>query len=193
MEGTLTLEQALAYLGAIQPNGSDQKSLPLVKGRRARTVTKYIAGLSNALATNNGSTVLPATQKATGITNFEQGNILPKGTHLLVIGVRALFDTTAAVTPLTAIWANVAPPIWKNGELTILQDGQGVLFQSSGTDVTNFKASTGNDADFRECVPFLLRPDTTFDIVAKLAGAAAADQAYKIELRCIELIEGDKA
>ena len=193
MKGVLTLEQALAYLGAIQPNGNDAKSLPLVNNRRIRTRTMYIAGGSDELSPNNGSTILPSTKKLTGFTNFEMGNILPKGIHLLVTAIRVSFDLTAAATVLTADWAEKAPANWLNGELTVLQDGQGVLFNTSGTDITNTKASTGNDSDFRVIVPFLLRPDTSFDIVAKLASAGLAQQLYKIEFRCIELIEGDKA
>jgi hypothetical protein len=188
---TPTLQETLAYLGAIQSNGGEEKSLPKIGNRRARTVTKYFAGSSADLSANAAATVLPSTKREPGITNFDQGNVLPKGKHLLVTGIRVLFDTTG-IDPKEADWAENAPVCWKNGELSVQQDGQGVLFETPGTDVTNFKASTGNDCDFREVVPFLLRPEASFNIYAKLVGTVVAS-AYKIELRCIELIEGDKA
>ncbi|HEX8269771.1 MAG TPA: hypothetical protein VF581_07755 [Flavobacterium sp.] len=188
MKNTLTLVEVLAFLGAIQPNGSEAKSLPQIKGRRARTRTMYVAGYSADLAGNNGALILPSTKKQVGFTNFETGNILSKGAHLLVTGVRILFDTTAAATVLDADWTSNAPVNWLNGEVTISQDGQGVLLNTSGSDITNFKASTGNDADFRDIVPFLLRPESSFNLIAQLASAGAANQAFKLELRCIELL-----
>lgn len=183
MKSVLTHQDLAAYIGAM----GEDKSLPKIGGKRLRSVTMYKSGLSEDLAANNGSILVAGTKKEVGITNFEDGNRLPKGMSILVTSLRILHDTTAAVTPKTAIWANVAPPIWKNGEFTIRQEGQGVLFQASGTDVCNFKASTGNDADFREVVPFLLRPDADIDMVVSLAGIAAADQAYKVELRGVNL------
>lgn len=193
-KAVLTLQESLAFLGAIQPNGIEEKSLPAIGNRRARTVTKYIAGNSEDLSANNGATILAATKKETGVTNFENGNLLPKGKHLLVTGIRVLFDTTANATTKDADWTSEAPVEWINGELTVAQDGQGTLFQTSGTDITNIGRAnrTSNDDDFRDIVPFLLRPETSFNIEAKLAGSATAS-VYKVELRCVELTEGDKA
>lgn len=178
------LEEILVFLGAT----GDDKSLAKVGNRRARSVTKYYADLASNLAAENGSTVVSGTKKITGQTNFENGNVIPKNTYLVVVGVRVLFDTPAAAAALnTRTWKNEAPANWKNGEMTITQSGQGVLFNSSITDVTNWKASTGNDDDFREVQPFIIRPESDFDINFKLAAGDTAHQAFKYELRCIEM------
>lgn len=191
MKNNLTLQELGVALGAIVPNGAEGKSLPKIGKFRGRSTTRYIAGDATALAANNGSTILPGTLKAVGTTNFEKGNVLPTGTQLLVTGIRTLYDTTGAATVLTADWAEVAPVCFKNGELTISQKGQGTLFSASGTDVTNFKASTGNDDDFRDVVPFLIRDEAEFEIVFSTAGAVTAS-LYKVELRCVQLTDGDR-
>lgn len=185
---SLTYQEAIQYLASIKDG-----SLPSLNGKKVRSSTKYIAGLSTGLSANNGELVIASTVPAVGVTNFPKGNILPKGTNWLVIGVRMLFDTTTSVTTATALWANVAPVVWKNGELTISQKGEGILFDTSVTDVTNFKASTGNDVDFREVVPFVIREEANYSLKAQLAGTASADQAYKLELRVIEFVDADKA
>lgn len=185
-----TIQETVGYLGAIQPSGNEEKSLPLIGGYRGKTVTKYIAGTNASLAANNGNTILAGTLKAVGTTNFEKGNTLPKGKKLLVTGVRALFDVNASVTTADANWDGNIPAAFANGEFEISQKGQGTLFASSGTDISNFKASTGNDDDFREVVPFVLRSETEFNIVFSSNGTPATG-VYKVELRCIELTEGD--
>jgi hypothetical protein len=186
----LTLEQQIGYMGAIRPEGSEEKSLPTVSGYRAKAVTKYVAGTTASLLLNNGRIIRPETLKAVGTTNFETGNRLPKGTRLLVTGIRTLWDVTAAATTADANWDGAIPVACANGEFEITQKGQGTLFSASGTDVSNFKASTGNDADFRDVVPFILRDQTEFQIVFSVNGTPAVG-VYKVELRCIELTEGD--
>lgn len=186
------LAEIALILSTIQSNGDEQKSLAKIGLRRGRDRTMYIAGLSTGLGSENGNLIVAGTKKQTGVTNFEDGNILPKGTHLLVLGARILFDTTTGVTLPTALWKNEAPAPWKNGELSINQGA--MLMNVPVTDVTNFKASTGNDDDFRALVtPVLLRPDTSFSIVAALAAGTLTDIAYKVELRCVELVADDKA
>jgi hypothetical protein len=192
MKNCLDLVAIGIALGSIVPNGNEEKSLPKVGRYRGKSVTRYIAGDATQLASNNGSTIVAGTLKSVGTTNFEKGNTLPKGTQLLVTGIRVVYDTTGAATVLNADWAEVAPVCFKNGELTINQKGQGTLFNASGTDVTNFKASTGNDADFRDVVPFLIREEAEFDIVFTTAGAVTAS-LYKVELRCVQLTDGDKS
>lgn len=187
---SIKLQDAVNYLGAVTKAGNEDKSLPSIGGYRGKSVTKYVAGTNASLATNNGNTILPGTLKVVGITNFEKGNSLPKGKKLLVIGVRALFDVTASVTTADANWDGNIPVAFANGEFEISQKGQGTLFASSGTDISNFKASTGNDDDFREVVPFVLRSETEFNIVFSSNGTPAVG-VYKVELRCIELTEGD--
>ena len=188
---SLTFAEAAGYLGAIKPSGSEQKSLPVINGYRGKTVTKYMAGTLASLASNNGNTIVAGTTKAVGVTNFEKGNVLPSTKQLLVVGVRCLFDVTAAVTVNDANWDGPIPVALANGEFEISQKGQGTLFTSPGTDVSNFKASTGNDDDFRDVVPFLLRSETEFNMTFSANGAFAAAGVYRIELRCIELTEGD--
>lgn len=190
MQKSLSHQEAVGYLGAIKNAGNEEKSLPLIGTKRGKTVTKYIAGTNASLAANNGKTVVAGTLKAVGTTNFEKGNTLPKGKMLLVTGVRALFDVTASVTTADANWDGNIPVAFANGEFEISQRGQGTLFSTSGTDVSNFKASTGNDDDFRDVVPFLLRSETEFDITWSVNGTPATG-VYKVELRCIELTEGD--
>lgn len=175
---------------------AEGKSLPSFHGRIARTRTMYFSGRADDLSSNNGSTILPSTRQETGITNFENGNILPKGTHFLVIAAKVSFDTTAGTQVKTAEYKSSAPAIFRNGELIFKQDGQGMLASFSGTDISNSHVSraVNNGDDFRSLeVPFMLRPDASFDFQIKLAPGATADIVYKIELRVIEFIDGDKA
>jgi hypothetical protein len=192
MKNTLTLQEALQYLGAINPSGNDTKSLPAVGRYRVRSMTKYVAATSVQITSNQGKVILPNTLKAIGTTNFDNGNILPAGKSFLVTAIRVLSDTTVGKTTATAVYDNVAPVDFKNGEFRVSQNGQGVCFESSGSDVANFKASTGNDADFREVTPFLLRSNANFDVEIAFNGAATAC-VYKVEFRGQELIAGDQA
>ncbi|MFY0481658.1 hypothetical protein ACI6PS_03560 [Flavobacterium sp. PLA-1-15] len=185
----LTNAEALTYLASIKAG----TSLPSVQSRVIKAKTLYIAGASTGLAANNGQLVIPSLVPEVGVTNLPKGNTLPKGTNLLVFGVRVLFETGAGKTTKDADFKSEAPANWKNGELKISQNGTGVLFETSGTDVTNFRASTGNDDDFREVVPFLIRSESPYSIEAQLASAGAANQLYKVELRAIEFVETDKA
>lgn len=184
----LTYGEATMYLASIKSGGS----LPVVDGRVIKSSTKYIAGLSAALGQNNGQLILASTDPAVGITNFPKGNILPKGVNWLITGVRALFDTAAGGGTgvlATAAWKSEAPANWKNGEFRINQNGAGNMFETSVTDVTNFKASTSNDDDFRDIVPVLLRAEAVFELQAALAAGVTTDQAYKFEFRVIEFVE----
>ena len=185
----LTYAESLTYMKSINPG----TSLPNVLGRVIKAKTVYVAGASLGLAANNGQLVIPSMVPEVGVTNFPKGNTLPKGVNWLVYGVRAMFETTADKTVKDAAWKSEAPVNWKNCEFKISQNGQGVLFESSGTDITNFKASTGNDDEFREVVPFLIRSESPYSIETQLSSAGLVAQLYKIELRVIEFIESDKA
>ena len=184
MKSNQNLLDVAKIIASIQPNGTEEKSLPALGGRRLRAKTYYIAGLSADLSGNGGEALLPQTQKAVGITNFPSGGQLQKS-YFLVTGVRMLFDTTVT-DPKLALWANVAPVQWKNGELIISQDGQPTLFEAPVTDVTNFKASTGNDDDFRDVPGFLLLPNKQISIKGLPAGVPVAS-VFKIELRGFEV------
>lgn len=180
----LTLEEALTYLASIR-----QGSLPVVNGRVIKSATKYVAGLTAGLGQDNGQLVKASMTPAVGLTNLPKGNILPKGVNYLVTGLRILFDTTAGVTLANAQWKSEAPVCWKNGEFKINQNGAGNLFETSGTDVTNFKASTSNDDDFRDIVPVLIRSEAIYELQAALGAGSTANVAYKVELRVVEIVE----
>lgn len=187
----LTLNDALVYKGSIQPG----TSIPTINYKALKTRTHYFAGFLNQLASVNGEVVLSKNDDAVGERSIK-GNKLPAGTSFLVTAVRALFDTTANVqtggVAAASFGKTNAPEVFKNGEIKIVQGAD--LFVSTGSDVTNFKASTGADDDFRELlVPVELRSDTTFSILIALAGSAAVDQAYKLELRGVEFTDTDKA
>lgn len=177
----------LAYLMDIG-NGS----LPILEGKTTKSTTRYVAGLGSEVTGRSGVVLEAGTKKEVGVTNFETGDVLPAGVHLLVTGIRILFDTTAAVTAKTAVWKSDAPAPWMNGELIISQDGAGRLLESSISDLTNFKASASNDDDFRDIIPFMLRPEINFLIQANLAGAGGGNEAYKIEFRGILFKDASK-
>lgn len=187
--GTLTLQDALQYVGAIQNQGNAVQSLPQVGNRRVKSVTRYIAGDAADLGSNASSTILASTKKEVGITNFQNGNLMPAKTNLLVTEIRILFDTTTADAK-EAVWANTAPKAFINGDITVGVGNNPLAFESSISDASNFQASTGNDDDFRQVTPFLLLADNTFDIKLMTSGAALpATCAYKVELRGIEIFQ----
>lgn len=187
----LTYEQALAYLNAMKDGNGSETSLVDINGKTAKATTFYVAGLASDLPKRNGQLLLPSDKKETGITNFENGNILPEGKYVMIFALRGLFDnTTANVTPHIGKWKDNAEVAFANGEKHIMQSGAGTLFETSGTDVSNSKASTGNDDDFRDIVPVLLRPKTRFELQVLLNGTATG--AYKYEYRAVVFNDADK-
>lgn len=185
----MSLETAAKIVAAIQNAGNEQKSLPELRGRRVRTQTFYVANAASTLAANSNETLPANLQNNPGYTNFPTGAQLDKGQYFLCTEIRVLFDTTTN-DPTAALWANVAPVNFKNGELTIGQVGQPTLFTSSGTDVTNFKASTGNDDDFRAVEsPFLWQPQKKLSSVLAPVGTLPATCSYKIEFRGFMIFE----
>jgi hypothetical protein len=162
------------------------QSLPTLGNKLVRSKTYYKAGKLSDLSSQNGKMLLPSDRPDKGITNFIDGNRLPKGTEFFIEEIRVLFDTTVGATLQNANWAESAPVCFLNGEFEITQQGTGTLFQSSGTDVTNTKAATGNQDDFREIKGIKLRDEVIFDIVASLVGAVPVDALYKVELRGTE-------
>jgi len=185
MKNNVTLADAIQIIGASQPNGATEGSLPELKGKRIRRKTIYFAGASADLGSNANEVILPNTLTATGITNFPTGGMLDKGKYFVCTGIRVLFDTVATTDPKVATWVSNSPACFKNGELKIGQDGQPTLFESSGTDVSNWKASTGNDEDFRE-VAFVWNPQKACSIKLLTVGAVTAS-TYKVELRGFEV------
>lgn len=194
MEKTsLSLDAQVASLSSMiksNANGTTESSLPSVAGKPSKSVTKYKAGKASDLQGRNGNLIDINDLKKVGITNFENGNRLPAGKYFLCTGVRLLLDATNGVTPQTATWKTEAPANWKNGEIIISQSGTGKLAEFPVTDIANWKASTGNDADFRQC-EFLLRPEAEFEILSVLP-AAAGDEVYRIEFRGYEYTDSSK-
>lgn len=182
---TLTVEETLMWM-----NQAKGGSLPNISNQVLKTSTKYIAGLAADLASNNGRLIVESTTKAVGNNNFPKGNSLPPAISYLVTGVRLLLDTTAGVTLLTAVWKSEAPANWKNGELTISQSGAGKLFESPITDVASGKVATSNDDDFRDVIPFTIRGGVAFEFEVALGAGATANQAYRLELRVVEIVAG---
>ena len=190
---SLTVEQQVTSLGTMikaTANGVTESSLPSVAGKPSKTVTKYKAGKGADLQGRNGNLIDINDLKKVGVTNFENGNRLPAGKYFLCTGIRLLFDDTALVTPQTAKWKSEAPANWKNGEIIISQSGTGKLAEFPVTDLSNWKASTGNDADFREC-EFLLRPEAEFEFLSVLPNAAG-EEVYRIELRGYEYTDSSR-
>lgn len=188
----LTVKDAVAFIPNAQ-NGNGVSVTTMSNGGKYKVRKKifYIAGLAAELG-SEGQLIEQKTNKEVGITNFDGGNKLNKGRNLLVIGARMLFDTTASVAVKTATWLSAAPANFKNGELVISQDGTGNLFENPIGPFSKYNASIATEDEFQTVVPFLIREDVTFKIQALLAGAAAADQAYRLELECIEFVEADK-
>lgn len=185
MKNNITLAEGLQLIAASQPNGAQEGSLPELKGKRIRRKSYYFAGVSSALGNNANEVILSQTLKETGITNFPTGGQLDKGKYFVATGIRILYDIVEVANPKLATWASIAPVCFKNGEIIIGQDGQPTLFESPGTDVTNFKASTSNDDDFRE-VGFVWNPQKACSLKLLTAGAVTAS-TYKVELRGFEV------
>lgn len=152
-----------------------------------KSITEYFTGFLSQL--ENGEVVMPGNLPTVGLRTIK-GNQLSEGKFHVVEAIRTLFDTTLVAATdaalIAAPFASVAPVQFKNGEVRVSQTGE--LLRLSGTDATNFKASTGNSDDFRTIVPVVLRPMTDISINFKLAGAATNFHAYKFEYRAIELV-----
>lgn len=185
----LDITTALSYVQAVK----EGNGVASTNGVKARARVMYITGLGANLQAKNQQLLEPKTDKEIGITNFESGNILAKGRNLLVIGIRILFDTTADVTVLTALWKSEAPAAFKNGELVINQDGTGDLFNGPIGPIAKYSSSIPTEDEFRAVIPFMIRENARFTFQALLAGNAAANQAYRLELDCIEFTDSTVA
>lgn len=186
MKNQLTLEEILKFKGQIDRDNS----ISVVTDRNGnkygvKTVTEYVSGFLSQL--ENGEALIPANQPVVGVRSIK-GNQLAEGKNQIITDVRVLFDTTLAAETQAALiaapFASVAPVQFKNGEFRISQGVE--LLRTSGSDITNFKASTGNDADFRNIVPVVLRGAVDMSINIKLSAAATANHAFKVEYRAIE-------
>lgn len=182
-------KDALALLSAIQQGNG----VAVMNNRKVRSKVFFIAGLAAGLAAKNNQLITGSLDKETGITNFEKGNVLPAGQNFLCTAIRLRFDTTASITPQTASWKSEAPPVFQNGELVIRQDGSGNIVELPISVLSKYNASIATEDEFRAVVPFVIREAVPFEILAVLAGATAADQAYRLELDGILFTDADKA
>ena len=174
----LSLAERIEYNALRQ----EDSSIPAFLDRKVRSATFYIAGIGTDIK-ERGNLIYSDTSKRVGVTNFPEGNKLPKGMEIQVNAMRALFDkTTVGVTPLIAKWNTTPDEAWLNGNFSFEQGR--TTFSTPITDLANIKASTSNDDDFRAIVPFTIREQVEFALIAELAGAAAAGTAWRIEMRC---------
>lgn len=190
---SLSIQEIAANAAVINASNS-LPVIPTNLGNKAiKTRVHYAAGFLNQIGTNGGELLISSQAASVGVKSIDK-NQLAAGMDFLCVGVRFVFDTTTSVQTnglATAIWASKAPANFKNGEVRISQNGD--LLNVSGTAVTNFEASTGNDDDFLQINPVILRAQTPISIIVLLGAAAAADQAYKIELVGYDLTDPSKA
>lgn len=188
-QNQLSVETILGFFGQVKSDASIAVVTDPNTGKKyaVKSTTDYAAGYLTDL--QNGEVLLASNKPQVGLRSMN-GNQLLEGKYQVVYGVRNLFDTTLVANSEAALiaapFASVAPVQFKNGEYRMSQTGE--LIRLSGTDATNFKASTGNDADFRNIVPVVIRPMTDVSINFKLAGAATAFHAYKTEWRAVEFV-----
>ena len=194
MKGTaLSIDQILALKAQVNKDNS----VAVVRTETGelftvKTVTEQVSGFFGQL--QNGEVLIEANQPLTGVRTIK-GNMLNEGRYQVIDSLRVLADNTLEASTdaelMTAVWEGKAPAAFKNGEVKIIQGSE--LLRTTGTDVHNFKASTGNDDDYKDIVPVVLRPSTPISINFKLAGAAPANSAYKLELRITEFTAIGKA
>lgn len=185
----LTLQEAMNFL----PMVTAGKGVALNGDYKAKSKVLYIAGLGADLSGNNNNIILQETKRKNGYTNFDGGNKLNKGRSILITGIRILWDVTAAVTPLTAVWKGDAPPAFKNGEFKVGTLAAGDIFDNPINPFSKYASSLSVEQEIKPVVPFMIPEDVEFYIQLIPAVAAAADQAYRIEFDAIEFTQVNKA
>lgn len=160
------------------------KNIPFIGGFNPKSAVKYVAGLTTAIASRTGQLVLPSQTEDVGITNIQQAKL---AFPFVVTGISAKFDTTtgAGVTAKTANFGDEAPAYIGNGELRIMQDGELINIPISA--VANSNAATSVNDDVYPVVPFIIRENKAFEMIADLAGAPSANEAFRFELHGYEL------
>lgn len=187
------LSDLMKFFGSIREGVS---AVIINLGRESKTVTTvvhYFSGWLNDL--QDGRVTKDGLKIEVGLRSIND-RMIPQEIDFLVTGVRVLFNTT--LTQATgdselkgAAWPSVAPGVFQNGEVIIKQGAN--LVRLTGSSASNAKASTGIGDDVMPITPFRLRGGVTFDIVFSLAGAAAANQGYKIELVGQQLAATDRS
>lgn len=143
----------------------------------------------------NGNLLSSNTKILPGISSFDQQQI-PKGMDFICTEVCALTQATGTNESsgeaglLLNAWSDTAPVNVKNADFTVTQGA--LLFSAPGTDICNFRASTGRDADFRTIVPFRIRGGIDFQI--NINGAtASANQGLNFQMRGYLVANSDNA
>ena len=98
-------------------------------------------------------------KKKLGFTNFDGGNKLNKGRSILITGVRILWDTTAAVTILGALWKSEAPAVFKNGEFKVGTLAAGDIFENPILPFSKYNAALSVEEEIKPVVPFMIPED----------------------------------
>lgn len=167
------------YLSTIAPG----TSISVIGNRKFKNRGHYFRGFLNQLT--SGQLVLPSNIQSTGVTSVNQDK-LPAGIEFVVTGVRVLFDTTTGIQAGAGVkgcsWKSAAPPAALNGDLIIKQTDE--LLKAPLTQFIPFNVGTptSNVDTIVEIAPIVLRDSVAFEINFELAGAAAVDQAYNLEL-----------
>lgn len=160
------------------------KNLPFIGGFNPKSSVKYVAGLTTAIASRTGQLVLPSQATDFGITNIQQAKL---SYPFVVTGISAKFDTTTGVgvTAKTAVFDDPAPAYIRNGELRVSQKGELINIPVSA--IANSNSPTSVNDDVYPVVPFVIREDEVFEVIADLAGAPVANEAFRFELHGYEL------
>jgi hypothetical protein len=179
----MTKLESLAKMGGyidVIPTGS---SIAVVEGQKFKNKGHYFRGFLNTL--ESGKVVLPRNTQEVGVYSIDKDK-LPPGIEFIVTGLRILFDTTSGIQAGAGVkgctWKSAAPAAALNGDLVIKQGDE--LLRAPLTQLVPFNLGTptSNDDTIVSIAPVLLRHSVTFEINFELAGAAAVDQAYNIEL-----------
>lgn len=181
----LSIQEAMSFLPLVVAG----KGVAIKDGQKARSKVFYIAGLGVELAGKDGQLIEQSTKKETGITNLDGGNKLNSGRYILVTAIRILFDTTAGVTPKTASWKGEAPGVFKNGDILIGTSAAGNIFDHPIAPLAKYASSLSVEQEFKQITPFMIMDKVEFTIKILLSGAAAVDQAYRVELDAIEITD----
>lgn len=159
----------------------------------AKSVTEYVSGFFTELETKNGKVLIAANTPDPGVRSLN-GNKLAPGVDQLVYEITILTGTAGGATRADLVatdFTDKGTPYFRNGEVAISQGTE--LLRTTGNDINNGYASTGNGDNFKAVAPFVFRGNMAMDIVVTLADAAEANDAYRLEYRAIEFVLADKA
>jgi hypothetical protein len=176
--------------GVSSPLFTDPKTQ---KTYTAKSVTEYVNGFYTDLASNNNNILKSGNEPIVGVRSIK-GNTLPAGVNQLVYEACLTSGTAGAATNdglIATDFDEIAPAFLRNGEVTVHQGTQ--VLRTTGDELNNGYASTGNADNFKAFVPFSLRETMPFGITITPAGTPVALKAYSFKYRAIEFVLADKA